>query len=276
MIKLENVDFSYKGKSKVLKNINLEIKEGECIAVIGKNGSGKSTLARLISVIEPPTKGKITIDEINVTDKKQFLELRKKVGIVFQNPENQIIFGKVHDDIAFSLKNLELGNIDERIKRALEKTGMEEYEDRDAFSLSMGQKQRITIASVLAVGTKYIVLDEPTAMIDPKGKERIYKIISNLKEDGQTVIYITNVIDEILLADRVIILDDGQIVYSFNKTEIMDNINKIQECNIKIPTIVNAILELKKIGIDIKLEKWTMEELVEKIVEIVRKQNEKS
>lgn len=268
MIKLENVDFSYKGKNKVLKNINLEINEGECIAIIGKNGSGKSTLARLIAVIEPPTNGKIEIDEIDVTSKKQFIELRKKIGIVFQNPENQIIFGKVHDDIAFSLKNLKLDNIDERIKNSLEKTGMKEYEEQDAFSLSMGQKQRITIASVLAIGAKYIVLDEPTAMIDPKGKEEIYKIISSLKKDRHTVIYITNVIDEILLADKIIIIDNGEVVHSFNKTEIIENIDKIQECDVKIPTIVNTILELRKIGIEIKLEKWTMDELVKKIVDI--------
>lgn len=268
MIKLENVCFSYKGKNDVLKNINLEIDEGECVAIIGKNGSGKSTLARLIAVIESPTNGKIEIDNIDITNKKQFIELRKKIGIVFQNPENQIIFGKVYDDIAFSLKNLKLDNIDERIKKSLEKTGMKDYEAHDAFSLSMGQKQRITIASVLAIGAKYIVLDEPTAMIDPKGKEEIYKIISNLKKDGHTVIYITNVIDEILLADRIIIVDNGEIAHVFNKTEIMQNIDKIQECDVKIPTIVNAILELNKIGIEVQPKEWTMGELVKKIVEI--------
>lgn len=268
MIKLENVDFSYKNTSKVLNNISLEIKEGECIAVIGKNGSGKSTLARLIAGIEHTTKGKITVDEIDVADKSKFLEVRKKIGIVFQNPENQIIFGKVHDDLAFALKNLKLDNIDERIVKALEKTGMKEYENSDAFSLSMGQKQRVTIAGVLAVGTKYIVLDEPTAMIDPKGKDDIYKIISTLKVQGNTVIYITNVIDEIFLADKIIILDKGKIVHSFYKTEIMENIDKIEKCDVKIPTIVKIILELRKSGIQIDLEKWTMEELLEKIVNV--------
>lgn len=271
MIKLENIHFSYKGKTKVLKNINLEINEGECIAIIGKNGSGKSTLARLIAGIEVPNNGNVFVDEIDTKNKKQFLELRKKVGIVFQNPENQIIFGKVHDDIAFSLKNLKLNNVDERIQNALEKTEMQKFEYEDAFELSMGQKQRITIASVLAVGTKYIVLDEPTAMIDPKGKEEIYKIISNLKDKGNTVIFITNVIDEVLLADKIIIIDNGEIVYSFKKEEIMNNINKIEECDIKIPTIVNILLELKKVGIEIIPEKWTMEELVSKIIELCGK-----
>ena len=164
-----------------------------------------------------------------------------------------------------------MNNVDERIQNALEKTEMQKFEYEDAFELSMGQKQRITIASVLAVGTKYIVLDEPTAMIDPKGKEEIYKIISNLKDKGNTVIFITNVIDEVLLADKIIIIDNGEIVYSFKKKEIMNNINKIEECDIKIPTIVNILLELKKVGIEIIPEKWTMEELVSKIIELCGK-----
>lgn len=271
MIKLENVSFSYKGKEEVLKNINLEINEGECVAIIGKNGSGKSTLARLISAIDKPTQGKVKVDEIDTIDKKQFLEIRKKIGIVFQNPENQLIFGNVHDDIMFALKNLKLENAEERIKTALEKTQMEKFQNNNSFELSMGQKQRITIASVLAVDTKYIVLDEPTAMIDPKGKEKIHNIISNLKKEGKTVIYITNVIDEILLADRIIILDKGEVVHSFYKTEIMENIDKIEECDVKIPTVVNIVLELKKIGTEIELKEWTMEELMSKIVEICSK-----
>ncbi len=271
MIKLSDVGFSYKGKEKILKNINFNIKEGECIAVIGKNGSGKSTLARLIAGIDVPTQGNIMIDEIDTSNKNDFMQLRKKIGIVFQNPENQIIFGKVHDDIAFSLKNLKLDNIEDRIQSALEKTQMLEYKNRDAFELSMGQKQRITIAGVLAVGTKYIILDEPTSMIDPKGKEEIYKIVSNLKRDGHTVIYITNVIDEILMADRIIILDNGEIVHSFNKEKIFENIEKIEQCDVKIPTIVNTILELRKVGIQIEPEKWTMEELVSKIVQVCKK-----
>lgn len=268
MIQIQNVSFKYKEGKEILKDINLDIKEGEFISIIGKNGSGKSTLARLISAITEPTAGTITIDGIDTKEAKNFLEIRKKIGIVFQNPESQILFGKVYDDMAFALKNLNVKpeQIEERIKVALEKVGMATYEEMESFSLSLGQKQRITIASVLAVDTPYLVFDEPTAMIDPKGRDDIYQIIQELKKKGYTIIYITNVIDEILLSDKIIIMEEGKMAHTFHKTEIMEHIQEIEACDIKIPTIVKAVIELEKNGIKIQPKEWTIEELIKEII----------
>lgn len=275
MIQIQNVSFKYKEGKEILKDINLPIKEGEFISIIGKNGSGKSTLARLIAAITEPTAGNITIDDINTKEEKNFLELRKKIGIVFQNPESQILFGKVYDDMAFALKNLKVDSnqIEERIKVALEKVGMATYENKESFSLSLGQKQRITIASVLAVDTPYLVFDEPTAMIDPKGKEEIYKIVQDLKKQGYTIIYITNVIDEILLSDKIIIMEEGKIAHTFAKTEIIKHIEQIEACDIKIPTIVKTVIELEKNGITIQPKEWTLEEVIKQIVAICKQGN---
>ena len=275
MIQIQNVNFKYKDGKEILKDINLNIKEGEFISIIGKNGSGKSTLARLIAAITEPTAGNITIDGMNTKEVKNFLDIRKKIGIVFQNPESQILFGKVYDDMAFALKNLkvEQNQIEGRIKIALEKVGMATYEGLESFSLSLGQKQRITIASVLAVDTPYLVFDEPTAMIDPKGKEEIYKIVQDLKKQGYTIIYITNVIDEILLSDKIIIMEEGKIAHTFAKTEIMKHIEQIEACDIKIPTIVKTVIELEKNGITIQPKEWTLEEVIKQIVAICKQGN---
>lgn len=232
---------------------------------------GKSTLARLIAGITKPTSGSICVDELEVKEKKNFLEIRKKVGIVFQNPENQILFTNVTDDMSFALKNLKLEDTQKRIKKALQQVGMEKYETADTYELSLGQKQRITIASVLAVDTKYLVLDEPTTMLDPMGKEAIYNIIKNLKKQGYTIIYITNIIDEILLADRIVIMEQGRVVHSFPKEEIMQHLEQIEQCGIKIPTLVSTLKELQANGIDITLTQWTMDELVKEIIRIGKK-----
>lgn len=274
MIQVQNVNFKYKEEKVILKDINLTIKEGECISIIGKNGSGKSTLARLIAAITEPTAGNIMIDGMDTKEAKNFLEIRKKIGIVFQNPESQMIFGKVYDDMAFALKNLKMDNLEERIKTALKKVEMEHYEQKESFTLSLGQKQRITIASVLAVDTPYLVFDEPTAMIDPKGKDEIYKIIQDLKKQGYTIIYITNVIDEILLSDKIIIMEEGKIAHTFCKTEMMQHIEEIEDCDIKIPIIVKAIIELEKNGIKIQPKEWNLEELIKEIVSVCKENGE--
>lgn len=254
MIELKDVNFKYKNGDMVLKDINLKIEEREFITIIGKNGSGKSTLLKLIGGITKPTKGQATVDGIDLKDKKNFMNIRKKVGIVFQNPENQIIFNNVHDDIAFGIKNLGLDNLENRIKEALKTVNMEEHENREAYDLSMGQKQRITIASVLSMGTKYLVMDEPTAMLDSEGKETVYEIVKKLKQQGYTIIYATNVMDEILYSDKVIIMEKGEIVKSFKPTEILENIQYLKDRNIQIPPKIQTLLKLQEKGIDIQLK----------------------
>ena len=222
MIEINNMSFRYKEEKYILKDINLKIYKGECIAIVGRNGSGKSTFAKLIAGIMKPTKGEILVDEISTKNKKQYINLRRKIGIVFQNPENQIIFNNLKDELSFPLKNLNLENKEIRIKQALDKVKLNIEENAEIDELSLGQKQRITIAGVLAINPEYIVFDEPTTMIDSEGKEAVYNIISELKNNGYTIIYATNNTEEILLADKIIILDNGKIAEEISRNELIE------------------------------------------------------
>ena len=271
MIEVNNVSYKYKNGNEVLNNINIKINDGEFVAIIGKNGSGKSTLTKLISGLEKPTKGDVIVNGINTKSKKETIELRKNVGIVFQNPENQIIFNKVYDDIEFGMKNLGVNkeSIEETIKCALEKVGMLDYINKDPFELSLGQKQRIAIAGILALNTKTIILDEPTTMLDPEGKKAIYEIAKKLKEQGYTIIYITNAIDEILLADRIIVIKQGQVQKEFYKKDILENIDTLKELNIELPVIIQIIEKLKEKNIHIQLKEFTSDELTEQISKLL-------
>ena len=235
-----------------------------------KTDLGKSTLAKIISGIEKPTKGKVLIDETNTSSKKEFLEIRKKVGIVFQNPENQILFNNVFDDIAFTMKNLKIKNYKEKIENALDKLNMKRFLNSEAYNLSLGQKQRVTIAGVVATNPKYIVFDEPTTMIDPEGKQEVYKMIKKLKSDNFTIIYITNIIDEILMADKIVVIEDGSIIKIFAKKDILEQIDFLREHGIKIPDVVEMVYKLKNKGINLEIKNWDKEEIMNKILEVTK------
>lgn len=270
MIKIENLKFKYKEDNYILKDINLEINQGQCIAIVGKNGSGKSTLAKLIAGIMKPTKGNIFVDEINTRNKKEYINLRKKIGIVFQNPENQIIFNNIYDELSFALKNLKLDDIDLRIEEALKKVKIKKSQIGDLDELSLGQKQKITIAGVLAINPDYIVFDEPTTMIDSEGKEAVYKIITTLKEKGYTIIYITNNTEEIMLADKIMILDDGKIVEEIQKQEIVEKVDILKKYNLKIPTVVTILEKLKTNNININAQELSVNSVIDQIIEVMR------
>ena len=273
MIKIENLKFKYKKENYIIDNMNLEIKQGECIAIVGKNGSGKSTLAKLMAGIIKPTKGDIFVDEINTKDKKEYINLRKKIGIVFQNPENQIIFNNIDDELSFALKNLKLDDIDLRIEEALKKVKIDKSSIEELDELSLGQKQKITIAGVLAVNPAYIVFDEPTTMIDSEGKEAVYKIITTLKEKGYTIIYITNNTEEIMLADKILILDKGQIAETILKHELIDKVDILKKYNLKVPTVVTILEKLSKNNINLNTEEITIDSIIKQVVEVIN--NEK-
>lgn len=260
MIKISDLNFKYKNSNEILTNINLEIQEGKIVALVGENGSGKSTLAKLISGIMKVKKGKITIDNLDLSKKEEYKEAVKKIGIVFQNPENQIIFNNIYDELSFSLKNLSKEEKEKRIIESLTKINMQEYINKDLYELSLGQKQRIAIAEVLARKPKYIIFDEPTTMIDSTGKEQIYEIIKTLKKEGYTIIYTTNLAEEILLADRILILKDGQIINEIKKENLIQSVEILKQNNIKIPMIIKIAV---KIGIDLK--EYTIDELITKI-----------
>ncbi len=264
MIKVEDVLYKYKGSNyNVLNGLNFSVKDGEIIAIIGKNGSGKSTIGKLIAGITKLKQGKIFIDDIDIS--KNYKLIQDKIGIVFQNPENQIVFSNIKDEISFSLRNLEKEEIEKRVNQALEKVEMIDLKNHDLYTLSLGQKQRIMIAEVLAKNPKYIILDEPTTMIDSQGKEKIYNIIQNLKKQGYTIICITNLADEILLADRTLILSEGKIINEIKKEELVEKAYILEEYGIKEPTILKILTKLKEVGIKIEIKEFSIEELVNQL-----------
>ena len=264
MIKVENVCFKYKSnKTNILEGLNFSVNDGEIIAIVGQNGSGKSTIGRLISGILKLKSGNIKIDNIDIS--KNYNSIKDKIGIVFQNPENQIIFNNIYDELSFSLKGLEKSEINNRIDYALKQVGMYEFKDHDLYTLSLGQKQRIMIAEILAKKPKYIILDEPTTMIDSQGKEEIYKIIRELKKQNYTIICITNLADEILLADKTFILDNGKIVHEIAKQDLIDKAYLLDKFNIRQPTLLKILTELKENGIKLNIKDFSVCELVESL-----------
>lgn len=235
---------------------------------------GKSSLIKLIAGLTLPKSGKISIDEIDTKDKKQVKNIRKKVGIVFQNPENQLVFSVIEDDMKFMLENFELSKqeINTAIDNALEMVGMKEYRNKDIYALSMGQKQRIAVAEMLALKPKYLILDEPTAMLDPVSKKKLISTIKKLqKEHGITVIYVTNVIEEILSADRIIALDKGKLIFECTPKTVIQNIDKFKNIGLEIPETIKLIDGLNKKGINIDISNFETDEIVNKIANILNK-----
>ncbi len=271
MIKIKNVTYGYQKGKDILKDITMDIQDKETVVIMGKNGSGKSTLGKLISGIMKPKEGKILIDDLDIAEKKNKKEIRKKIGIVFQNPENQIIFNNVQDEVSFALKDLEKEEVEKRIRESLHKVHMEDKIGDDLYELSLGQKQRVVISEVLAKQPKYIVFDEPTTMIDSKGKEKIHHIVEELKKEGYTILYITNMAEEILLADRILILDKGKIAEEIRREELIDKLEVIKQYDIKIPVLLEIVQGLKKEGIEINLKDYSAQELVMKLKEIIKK-----
>lgn len=268
MIIVEDVSFKYKGSNnKILDNLNFSVNDGEIVCIVGKNGSGKSTIGKLIAGITKLKNGNIFIDDVNISMGKNIDLVRDKIGIVFQNPENQIIFNRIYDELSFSLKGLSKDEVESRIDMALRQVDMLDFKDCDLYSLSLGQKQRIMIAEILAKEPKYIIFDEPTTMIDSEGKEKIYKIMKSLHKSGFTIICITNLADEILLADRTLILDKGSIAYEINKKDLVDKCNILKKYGIHEPTLLEILSSLKKFGITLDLKDYSLDNFIRSIKE---------
>ena len=269
LIELENVSFSYDNKIDVIKNLSLSISEGEYVAVIGHNGSGKSTLAKLFNGLVKAQKGSVKVDGFNCDDKKQVFEVRKRVGVVFQNPDNQLIASIVEDDIAFGPENLGVKReeIGERIDFALSAVGMQKYRKSSPTRLSGGQKQRIAIAGVLALRPKVLVLDESTAMLDPQGRKEVLEVAKKLNnEQNTTIINITHYMDEVVSADRVLVLNQGEIVLSGSPREIFAQKDKIRSLGLELPFSTIIADELKQNGIDLKEDVLTGHDLAQSLL----------
>lgn len=249
-----------------LNGINLDIPAGEFIAIIGANGSGKSTLARHLNALLLPTSGKCIVDGLDTTEEKNLWDIRQHVGMVFQNPDNQIVAAIVEEDVAFGPENIGVPGpeIRERVDRALAAVGMSDYVKHAPHLLSGGQKQRIAIAGVLALEPRVIVLDEPTAMLDPQGRQEIVRTVKKLnKEKGITIVYITHYMTEALEADRVVVMEKGHIRFSGTPHEVFSRVDELEKVGLEAPLAAKIASELRKSGIKLPKEIITDEELAE-------------
>ena len=272
IIKTENLTFSYKNNLKdkvVLNELNLTIEEGSFTAIIGHNGSGKSTFAKHINAILLPSGGSITVCGIDSKDEEKLFELRKSAGMVFQNPDNQIVATIVEEDVAFGLENLniEYDEMHKRVKEALIAVNMYDYRKKAPHLLSGGQKQRVAIAGVLAMQPKCIILDEPTAMLDPKGRREVMETILSLnKEKNITIILITHYMNEAAMADRVIVLDKGEVAFDDIPKRVFVHEEELVNLGLNVPQPTSLAHSLKKNGIPISEDVLTVSECVEEIL----------
>ena len=247
LVRIENLFFSYNAQTEyVLKNINLEIHEGTFTVILGHNGSGKSTLAKLMNLILTPVEGRIFIDGQDVSQ-ADIYEIRRNVGMVFQNPDNQIVASIVEEDVAFGPENLgfEPAEIRQRVDEALETVGMSEYKLHAPHKLSGGQKQRVAIAGVIAMSPRLIILDESTAMLDPSGRQEVLSTIKKLNQEKKmTVILITHYMNEAALADRVIVLKDGELYLDGTPKQVFSEFDKLKNAGLDVPQVTELMRSL--------------------------------
>ena len=270
IITIENLIFEYtRGDEsqpiKAIDNLNLEIERGSFTAIIGKNGSGKSTLAKNLNGLLLPTEGVIYVDGFDTRDDDSIWNVRQTAGMVFQNPDNQLVSAIVEDDVAFGPENLgiEPAEIRRRVDKALADVNMGQFKKKAPHLLSGGQKQRIAIAGVVAMKPKCIIFDEPTAMLDPKGRSEIMSIIDELHAEGITVILITHFMDEAVRADRVIIMHEGRILLDGAPQEVFEQEELIRSVNLDVPLMVEMGAKLRKAGINVPKDIITEEKMVE-------------
>ena len=272
-ILLEKVNFSYDKKTNVLKDVDFVVEKGEYVAVLGHNGSGKSTLAKLLNGLIVASSGNVEICGFSPAEKKNLFEIRKRVGVIFQNPDNQLVASIVEDDVAFGPENLGVKRkeIGERIDFALKSVGMENFRFSSPTRLSGGQKQRIAIAGVLSLKPEIIVLDESTSMLDPKGREEVLAVVKELNESGVTVIAITHYMEEATEADKIYVLSDGRVIFAGTPKEVFSNTAVLEEAGLELPNAAKITKELNQNGFLDTVSVLTEGELLEKICESLAK-----
>ena len=281
MIETKNLSFIYSEEDmesgeikeeKVLKDINIEIEKGSFTAVLGHNGSGKSTLAKHFNAILLPSGGKVYVKGMDTADENNIFNIRQSAGMVFQNPDNQMVAALVEDEVAFAPENLgvEPKEIRRRVDECLEIVNMTKYAQSSPSKLSGGQKQRVAIASVLAMNPEILILDEPTAMLDPKGRSEVIKTIKMLNEEKDiTVVLITHYMDEAAQADRTVVIDDGEIVLDGTPKEVFKNVEKLKSLGLDVPQVTELAYELRKMGIEISDDVLTVDECFDEIIRIL-------
>ena len=277
MIEFNNVSFSYdeeENKVFALKDVSFSVDKGEFVVVLGHNGSGKSTIAKLSNSIFVPTAGKVSVDGMDTAEEKNEFEIRKKVGVVFQNPDNQIVASIVEEDVAFGPENLavEPAEIRKRVDDSLKAVGMYEYRMHETHRLSGGQKQRVAIAGIIAMQPDCIVLDEPTAMLDPKGRAEVMNTVMRLnKEMGKSIVFITHFMEEAVNADKVLVVDNGRILTKGTPQEVFSQSELLYNCGLTIPDVTALAQMLKKAGVEIGENILTEEDFVESFLTLCGK-----
>ena len=278
MIQAEHLAYSYPGVDNepgvaVFEDLNLTIEEGTFVAILGGNGCGKSTLAKHFNTILLPCGGKVHVCGMDTSDEEKLIAIRRTVGMVFQNPDNQIVANVVEEDVAFGPENLGVASpaIRQRVDKALKQVGMYGYREHAPHLLSGGQKQRVAIAGVIAMEPKCIVLDEPTAMLDPKGRREVLETITRLNEQkGITVVLITHHMDEAAQAHRVIVLHKGNVALDGTPREVFSQVEKMHEIDLASPDTVELCYELNRNGFDLPLERLNAEECAQALYELLK------
>lgn len=279
MIKSEKVSFDYirdieidgvktEERSTALKDVDIDIKDGEFVAILGRNGSGKSTFAKHINALFTPTRGTLWVKGMDTKDESLIWDIRQKAGMVFQNPDNQLVATIVEEDVAFGPENMGVPSeeIRLRVDSALSTVSMDEFKRDTPSKLSGGQKQRIAIAGVLAMKPDCIVLDEPTAMLDPSGRKEVIETIKRLnKEEGITIVLITHYMNETVDADRIIVMDKGKVAISGTPKEIFSQVDMLKGFGLDVPQVTEVCNNLRKMGIDIPADILTVDEMVKEI-----------
>ena len=276
MIKCDNVSFKYRANEEeeeryAVNGVNFEVEKGEFLVILGHNGSGKSTIAKHMNALLVPSEGTVIVDNLNTLDPNNLWEIRSVSGMVFQNPDNQLVATIVEEDAAFGPENLGVApeEIRSRVDESLKKVGMYEYRRHAPHLLSGGQKQRVAIAGVLAMKPKCIIFDEPTAMLDPSGRKEVLKNIKEINKNyGITIVLITHYMDEAAQADRVIVMDDGKIILEGKPREVFSNVKQMKDIGLDVPQVTELCYELKNSGINIDTNILNVDEMVNAICQL--------
>lgn len=279
IIRMEGVYFSYSSEgdsdpqqTQALQGVSLSIEPGDFVAIVGRNGSGKSTLAKQINAILTPTSGEVWVDGISTKDETSVFAIRQVAGMVFQNPDNQIVATIVEEDVAFGPENLGVPPLEirQRVDEALQLVRMSEYALHPPHLLSGGQKQRVAIAGVLAMHPKVLILDESTAMLDPVGRKEVMETALRLnREKGMTVVLITHHMDEAVLAERVIVLDTGRVVLDGSNREVFRQVGRLRELGLDVPQVTSLTELLRQQGLNLRPDILTVEEMVEQLCQSI-------
>lgn len=276
MIKARDIFFSYeRGEAPILKDINLAILEGRYVGIIGPNGCGKTSLLRHLDGLLIPDEGEVLVDGMSTRDPRNLKKIRQLVGLVFQNPDTQIVGTTVEEDVSFGPGNLMLpsAEIKRRVERALQMVGMEKHARRQPHTLSSGEKQLVAIAGVLAMNPRYIVFDEPTAYLDPSARKRVLGVMRKLHREGLTMIHVTHHMDEIIHADEVLVMEKGAIIGRGKPGEILPRIEWLKGLGLDTPTVTELLWRLKLMGADVSVEALTLQDACAQLYSMIEQRS---